>query len=163
MNLDARHALLAGAFVALLALAGCGGTDATVTDGRPFATATSDASTPAPVEETSEPPEALAPQYHTPTAKSFKLSLKTLDKECFGSAGCNISFRVRVTYLLETPLDPSKTYELSYAVKGGEGPLEGTLEVTGDRVTGPDEEFISTSGASRKLTAVVTAVEEVGS
>ncbi|GAA2759990.1 hypothetical protein [Actinopolymorpha rutila] len=75
----------------------------------PAPTATT-AEEPATVEEDTSAPE---PGY-SPVAEDFKLTLRTLKKACFGSAGCNISYRVDMGYLgTETP-DASVTYEVTY-------------------------------------------------
>jgi hypothetical protein len=85
--------------------------------------------------------------------------VKTLSKQCFGSAGCNITYRIEVGYD-GPPLDPSNTYEVVYEVRGGEdGPQVNTLTVEGDQSSVDSEESISTSSAGRKLTAVVTSVD----
>lgn len=55
------------------------------------------------------------PQCDEPTTDSFELSVKTLEKKCFGSAGCNVTFRSEVAAI--DPLisiDLSMTYELTY-------------------------------------------------
>jgi hypothetical protein len=96
------------------------------------------------------------PTYAVPTKADFKLSLKILKKECFGSAGCNISFRLQVAY--DKPFDPAKTYEVTYEVRGGEDPLQNTFEVNGDQATGETEEFISTARSTSKLSVVVLDV-----
>lgn len=105
---------------------------------------------------TTEPP---APTYETPTKNDFKLKVKVLSKRCFGSAGCNITYRIDVTYT-GTGLDPSRTYEVTYAVKGAEDPIINTFEVTGDSASVQQEEMASTKRSGDKLTAVVTSVSE---
>jgi hypothetical protein len=94
-----------------------------------------------------------------PKARDFTLTVKTLEKTCFGSAGCNITYRIEVGYNGPT-LDPSNTYEVVYEVRGGEdGPQINTLTVEGDQSSVDSEESISTSSASKKLTAVATSVD----
>jgi hypothetical protein len=57
-------------------------------------------------------------------------------------------------------LDPDRTYEVIYEVRGGDdGPKINTLTVEGDQSSVDSEETISTSSASRKLTAVATSVD----
>ena len=111
------------------------------------------------VTPTNKPSPPPAPKVVAPTVKDFKLTVKTLTKHCFGSAGCNVTFRILVAYSGPS-LDPSKTYEVLYTVKGGEGPLENKLTVTGDTVEFDEEEMVSTSKSTVKLTAVVTDVME---
>lgn len=98
--------------------------------------------------------------YDTPTKSDFKLKVKVLKKQCFGSAGCNITYRIGVTYTGDGDLDPSKTYEVTYQVKGAEDPIINTFEVTGDSASVQEEEMASTKRSSDKLTAVVTDVSE---
>ena len=102
-----------------------------------------------------EPP---APTYGTPTKADFKLTAKVLTKQCFGSAGCNLTYRILVSYG-GAELDPSVTYEVLYQVKGGEdGPVDNKLTVTGTQSSVDEEEFVSTKTSKTKLTAVVTDV-----
>ena len=100
------------------------------------------------------------PIYGEPTKSDFKLKVKILRKQCFGSAGCNVTYRIDVTYTGDNDLDPSKTYEVTYQVKGAEDPIINTFEVTGDTASLQDEEMASTKRSTDKLTAVVTDVSE---
>lgn len=103
-------------------------------------------------------PTETVPAYATPTAKDFKLTVKVLKKECFGSAGCNLTYRVLVAYSGST-LDPAVTYEVGYQVRGGEdGPVINTLTVTGDTSSVDEEESVSTKNNSTKLTVSATDV-----
>lgn len=121
-----------------------------------------------PVEETTEPepepepePESESePEYDEPTADSFELSVKTLQKKCFGSAGCNVTFRIEVAATDPMmSLDPSKTYELTYEIEGSEDPYINTLTIQGDGYEVDSEEFVSTA-SDVELEAVVTVVSE---
>jgi len=109
--------------------------------------------------DTSAATEQATPAAYTPTPSDFKLTVKTLSKECFGSAGCNLTFRIGVGYSGE-PLDPSTTWEVVYEVRGGEdGPQINTLTIQGTDYQVDREEFASTSSSSKKLTARVTSVD----
>ncbi|MET8832911.1 hypothetical protein ABZV78_03195 [Micromonospora sp. NPDC004540] len=99
------------------------------------------------------------PLYDTPAKSDFKLKVKILRKQCFGSAGCNVTYRIDVTYT-GSGLDPSKTYEVTYQVKGAEDPIINTFEVTGDSASVQEEEMASTKRSGDKLTAAVTDVAE---
>ncbi|MFI7280146.1 hypothetical protein ACIBOV_07755 [Micromonospora chersina] len=99
------------------------------------------------------------PLYDTPTKSDFKLKVKILRKQCFGSAGCNVTYRIDVTYT-GSGLDPAKTYEVTYQVKGAEDPIINTFEVTGDSASVPEEETASTKRSGDKLTAAVTDIAE---
>ncbi|MGN9918457.1 hypothetical protein [Micromonospora palomenae] len=156
--------------VLLLCFGGCGALLATTNSGdkahqgkaaastAPTSSATTSApTTAAAAPATTEPP---LPTYETPTKNDFKLKVKVLSKQCFGSAGCNITYRINVTYT-GTGLDPSKTYEVTYQVKGAEDPIINTFEVTGDSASVQQEEMASTKRSGDKLTAVVTDVSEL--
>jgi hypothetical protein len=140
---------LAAALVAVL-LTGCAADDA-LTGDQSTSRATTSAAAP-----------AAEPRYHQPVPGDFKLTIKTLEKQCFGEAGCNVTFRVNLAYDDSAgQLDPDKTYEITYRVRGGDEPLVNTLEATGDDYSRDREEFISTSSSSPHLTAKVTQVEAV--
>lgn len=130
---------------------GCATTAGTEGDKKTLATPTT---TSAPT--TTEPAD---PVYPEPAKADFELTVKTLSKECFGSAGCNITFRVKLAYG-GPALDPSKTYELTYEIRGGEDPMINTMEVTGDSYTASQEESISTNSSRAKLRAVVSDISE---
>ena len=151
-----------GAFVLGLVI-GSAGSGASDTAGpAPTVTVTQPApevkSTAPPAPATTAPP--APPKATAPTVKDFKLTVKTLTKQCFGSAGCNVTFRILVTYN-GPALDPGKSYEVLYQVRGGEdGPLANKLTVEGGESSVDEEEMVSTSKSSAKLTAVVTDVLE---
>jgi hypothetical protein len=142
-----RKATAAAVVVVLLALAGCGtpkpATRKATSGSRPASVTTTEAAT----------------SYPTPKPGDFTLTVKILGKQCFGSAGCNLTFRVEAGW--DGDYDPDKTYEVVYEVRGGEdSPQVNTMTVTGDSYERPQEETVSTSSAKRKLTAAVTSVEE---
>lgn len=148
---------------AIIGLVLCGGIAAIVAgiagsdtgaggNGRPIVTAT----------RTGQPPVDNVPPVENvavPKTTDFKLTVKTLRKQCFGSAGCNINYRI-VVAVVGSPPDASKTYELTYEVRGGESPQVNTLTVTGTEYQVQEEEFISTKSSKNVLTAVVTSVSE---
>lgn len=149
---------LAGLVVGIMLGGAIGSADSPTPASRPRAAgvtqATSPAVTDAPVETTP------AETYRTPKPSDFTLRVKVLSKENFGEAGSNITFRVQAGW--PDGYDPSKTYEVTYEVRGPEdGPMINTFTVTGDQYEAPSEEIASTSSTSTKLTAKVTAVEEV--
>lgn len=98
------------------------------------------------------------PTYAVPTAADFKVTVKILEKQCFGSAGCNITYRISPDYL-GAPLDPSVTWLVTYEVSGVEdGPQVNTFEVTGDEASFDAEETASTGSSKAKLTVKVTEI-----
>jgi hypothetical protein len=103
--------------------------------------------------------EEPEPEFYTPTKKDFKLKVKELSKTCFGSAGCSVDVRVQVTYLgIEDP-DPSKTYELTYKIVGGEDQLKNTIDIVGGEYE-VAEHYVSTFSEGSKLQAIVLRVSE---
>lgn len=128
----------------------------------PAVDATTESEPEAAVEEEAEPepdPEP-EPEFYEPTADDFALAIKELERQCFGSAGCNVTFRIELTSLYTGQLDPSKTYELTYEIEGGEDPLLNTLELTGEEYLTDSEERIGTASSDAELSAVVTDVSE---
>jgi hypothetical protein len=100
-----------------------------------------------------------ASTYDTPEPSDFELTVKTLSKQCFGSAGCSLTYRIQAGW--DGTYDPDKTYEVVYEVQGDEsGPQTNNFTVTGDKYQVEQEESASTRSAGVKLTARVTSVEE---
>jgi hypothetical protein len=149
-------AFLVGIGVGAAATGGNGSTPTSAASTGKTSTAptTSEATTAAPAEE----PEV---QYDDPAKDDFELKVKTLSKHCFGSAGCNVTFRVSLGYRGVLGLDPDKTYEITYEIRGGEDAMIGTVEATGDNYTLPDEDLISTRSSGARLRAVVIDVSEL--
>lgn len=89
-----------------------------------------------------------------------KLTVKVLDKECFGTAGCNLEYKVLATW------PPSKvargdSYAITYEVSGPEdGKQIGTLIVNDDETFKTEEDFASTKNSSVKLKAAVTDISK---
>lgn len=173
--LTMRRLLILAALAVAAPLAACGGNALTPGSGAVSTPASSSAGSSSSncdatcqqirSEEASETPEAPpiddSPSYATPDKTDFTVTLKILSKECFGSAGCNITYRPELAIgVLDGDLDPSITYDVTYVVKGGDsGPVIATLTVTGDQYEQPSQEVISTASQSKKLVATVTDVE----
>lgn len=157
MNLKNTLTTAGVALAAITALA-CGAGDPTPSN-KPIATG-------APATGTSTATKAAdkpAPlKYAMPKPAEIKLTVKVLEKQCFGSAGCNLQFRIsKVTYT-GSGLDPEATYEVSYSYKGLESPQQGTFALSGDGQAELETlEFGSTGSSSKKVTAVVTDVEKM--
>lgn len=117
----------------------------------------------APAEDPEDPADAIAeaPQTYndSPTSKDFELTLKTTEKQCFGSAGCNVTVEPKLSYLSVTSLDPEKTLSITYEIHGDEsGPVIETMELTDqDRLT-YDPVSITTPGRLTKVTTKITDV-----
>lgn len=97
----------------------------------------------------------------TPQVADFKLTARITDKKCFGSAGCNIDFKIEMDYL-GSALSEDDTWEITYEVTGVEdGPMIGTLELTGTTFTS-SEESVSTTSSKKKIVIKVTSVDKIG-
>lgn len=149
-----------GAFVLGVVVGSAGGNSTTPTAStKPQPTVTVTTTAAAPVAEATAPPEETTPTYSAPTKNDFKLAIKVLSKQCFGSAGCNVSYRIILATYTGPELDPSETYEVTYVVRGGEdGPVTNTFSVTGDESSVDSEESVSTKSKDSKLTVVVSDV-----
>jgi hypothetical protein len=120
-----------------------------------------DVKTDTPAQAAAEQPQ-VETKVEAPKAKDFKLTVKTLKKQCFGSAGCLVDFRIQVAFNGDPlSLNASKTYEVTYEVKGAEDPITNTFTMTGDSAEVQQEESTQTPKSSSKLTAVVTDVTEL--
>lgn len=156
----------AGTALALVALlGGCGGSSEEVASPSPSpedsAAAAAEArrlaqNAAAASAEAAAEAEASAAAAALPVAEDFRIGTDVLEKQCFGSAGCNITFRISVQYV--GPNDPNST-EVTYEVLGGTDPLINTftIDANGDALV-DSEEFISTPSADAELTAKATRV-----
>jgi hypothetical protein len=96
---------------------------------------------------------------YVPQPTDFAINVVTLEKSCFGSAGCNITYTVELSYVGQ-PLDPSDTWQVIYDIAGGEQTQTETIEVTGSNYSYSPESFIQTPSEGAVLTATVTMVRE---
>jgi len=88
----------------------------------------------------------------------LSLSVKVTEKQCFGSAGCNVQFQIKATLL--TTDDIEGPCEVIYEVKGLEDPQTNTLTVNDSENFEQDGfQFGQTSSSKAKLTARVTEVD----
>lgn len=152
-----RSTVIAAALVALAVTAACSSTVGGTAHN-------------APSPSTSGPPAIVAsnpfasmtptPVYSSPSPSDFTITVKVLSKQCFGDAGCDLTYRAELAMNLPAgSLDPSVTYDVTYEVDGGDsGPQIDTLQVTGDQYTQPGTQAISTGSQGQQLTAKVTDV-----
>jgi hypothetical protein len=121
------------------------------TGGRTAATATAKAAA-------NDKPATKPQSNSTPEPAQFRLTAKVTKKDCFGSAGCNITFRPDVTYT-GPALDPDDTWTVVYEIRGVEDePEVSHLEMTGTQFEADDED-VSTTSSHSKITLKVTSVE----
>jgi hypothetical protein len=134
-------------------------------DSKPAATATT---TPAPGDDSDADTAAAADPEPTATyedigADSFSIKLKTTSRQCFGSAGCNVTVEPDLTYLGVGDIDPDAVYEITYEVHGDEsGPVIETAELSDQTSLNFTPSIISTASAGTKLSVEITDVTEQG-
>lgn len=100
--------------------------------------------------------------YDTVDASSFSIDLRTTKRQCFGSAGCNITVEPELTYLADSAdIDPDAIYEITYEIHGDEsGTVIGTMELTAQTSVSYQSTYLSTSSSATKVTAEITDVIE---
>jgi hypothetical protein len=85
---------------------------------------------------------------HTPVprlrAREFIVKIKIRAQECFGSAGCNVTFQINPKYYGIEDLSHG-SWDITYVVRGGDsGPQINTFTIKNGRASFDREEFIST-------------------
>ncbi|MGY4102495.1 hypothetical protein ACW2Q0_23495 [Nocardia sp. R16R-3T] len=100
-----------------------------------------------------------------PTPDQILLSLTTVKKSCFGSAGCNVKVHVDPKFLFQQEIPAGKKWTVIYEIRGGEdGPKINNFTFTrgdsADKVSYriADEESIGTTGPNDQLTVSVTDI-----
>ncbi|MYS91452.1 MULTISPECIES: hypothetical protein [Streptomyces] len=127
-------------------------------------------SAPATTTASSAPAEDLAttaadepepePTYSELDADSFTIKLRTTDRQCFGSAGCNMTVEPKLSYLgLTDDIDPDAVYEITYEIRGGDsGPVIETAELSDRTSLNYTPTVLSTASASTKVSVEITDV-----
>lgn len=134
------------------------GSTVTVTAPAPTVTVTEGA-TPAEKPKATEAPEPE--KTVEPSAEDWKITIKVLKKTCFGSAGCNVQYRIKPEFVGDRSSYPdSGTVEITYEVNTEDGPAVNTFEVdlSSDKATFPEKEFGQTSSENTKLKGKITDV-----
>lgn len=147
--------VLAVAATTVLLLSGCA-----MSTGGSTAIDPSDGGQPAATDDgTTETPSE--PELHALKASDLDLTVKTTSKQCFGSAGCNVEYKVKVAFAIPDPGELAGTYDVTYKISGDEsGPIIETLTVYPDGKYDVNEGYASTKSKYVKLVAKVTDVEE---
>ena len=125
-----------------------------------FGTDTTTAATASP-DSVGVPAESLPPDppAYEAVASDFSITLKVKSRDCFGDAGCNVTY-VPVLTIVGSQVDQDAgSYSITYEVRGGtDGAEVDTIDVASGRYD-QSEGFAQTARASSKLTAVITDVE----
>lgn len=110
----------------------------------------------APVEDTAEPEPDPVPF----TVDDVTLRVKILSKECFGSAGCSVEFRVIPTYVGSSSYE-DRSVEITYKVTGLSDAQTNTFELTNGEYDQYDVEgYGDIPSSNTKLKAKVVSVTE---
>lgn len=147
----------AGLALALGALTAAGAACAEPVDGTYRTPATAERST---TSTTRRPATTTTEAPYLPVPADFTLAPVITRKQCFGSAGCNVSYTIDVTYNALKPLDPGATYAITYEVHGGESVAIDTIELDGDGTYMDREVMAGTPTEAATLSVVVTSVRE---
>jgi hypothetical protein len=112
------------------------------------------------VQPSSEAPPTLADTPAiVPKPADFVIKLKIKKKECFGSAGCNVTYQIAPTYVGDADISGG-SYEITYKVIGGEdGPQINTFTLENGTASFDQAETISTPSTTTPLSVKVTAVD----
>lgn len=131
-----------------------------LSDGRNGAKAV--ATSAAPTKGNSKKPDPLPTKgAHVPTVKDIVLKVKVTKKQCFGSAGCLVDFRIDTLTYTGEDMDKNQAYEVIYEVKGLKDPYTNTLTLNGDgSFEFEKEESGQTATTKVALKAVVSSVDE---
>ena len=109
-----------------------------------------------------DPPVLDGPtsEYEEYDENDFLIELKTLKKQCFGSAGCNLTLEPEITFMWDTEdIDPDATYTITYEVTGGEdGTVTDTLTLTNQDDITYNKTFLQTSTSDAEIEAEITDV-----
>ncbi|MGW2687356.1 hypothetical protein ACWC6I_29875 [Streptomyces sp. NPDC001414] len=109
-------------------------------------------------------PEAAEPTYGTVNTASFAIDLKTTSRQCFGSAGCNVTVEPELTYLGDSDgIDPDAVFDITYEIHGDEsGSVIETAELSDRTSLKYSESMISTASASTEVSVEITDVTQQG-
>jgi hypothetical protein len=94
----------------------------------------------------------------TPT--DFAMELRTTERQCFGSAGCNVTVEPVLSYVGEwNGVDPDAVYSITYEIRGDQsGPVIETAELSDETTLNYTKTSISTASASKKVSVKITDV-----
>jgi hypothetical protein len=132
-------------------------------DDNPTATASSPTASITAEPITDEP--AMEPTYYVDLhADSFAITLRTTRKQCFGSAGCNVTVEPSLAYLGDSEnIDPDATYDITYEIEGDEsGPVIGTAQLSDRTTLNYTPSLITTASRGTKVSVRITDIMKRG-
>lgn len=92
------------------------------------------------------------------------MTLRTTERQCFGSAGCNVTVEPRLSYDgLSDGLDPDAVYEITYEISGDEsGPVIETAELSEQTSLNYSQTMLSTASSGSKVSVKITDITTQG-
>ncbi|MEV8597264.1 hypothetical protein [Streptomyces sp. NPDC052012] len=148
----------AAAVIATVVITGVVVVQATDDDNKP-AIATAESSTPEDAAEPAAEEPEPEPTYAELDASDFTIELRTTRRQCFGSAGCNLTVEPELSYTGIEDIDPDAVYEITYEIRGDEdGPVIETAELSDQTTLNFTQSLVSTASASTEVSAEVTDV-----
>jgi hypothetical protein len=97
------------------------------------------------------------PEFVLPAPSDFALEIVELERSCFGSAGCNVTYTLRGSYIGTAAIPDNEEFRVLFKVTGADDPKTGYIEYRNGDLYGDDQEFVSASSGS-VLKAVPTDV-----
>jgi len=129
-------------------------------DSKPATTAASSAPAEDVLSAAADEPE---PTYAALDASSFTMTLRTTSRQCFGSAGCNVTVEPDLTYVGSGDIDPDAVYSITYEIRGDEsGPVIATAELSNETSLNYRPSVISTASSGTKVSVEITDVTTQG-
>ncbi|WP_159769369.1 hypothetical protein [Streptomyces sp. HM190] len=148
----------AAAIIATIITTGIVVVQATNDDSKPAAASSASS---APDEDVAEPAaEESEPTYAALTPSDFTMELRTTERQCFGSAGCNVTVEPVLSYVGEwNGVDPDAVYSITYEIRGDKsGPVIETAELSDETSLSYTPTSISTVSSSKKVSVKITDV-----
>ena len=145
--------VVAASFVAVTAVAGVliavlgAGSNRTNTGSAPPTTFTAGATTTTTYQHTP----------YVPQPADLKLDVQVIEQHCFGTAGCNVTFRLALTYTGDTIYDDEGPYTVVYSLTGTSDPFVGRITLLSQYEFSASEELVQTPPGAT-LTTTVTQV-----
>jgi hypothetical protein len=129
-------------------------------DSKPAATAASSVPAEDVLSAAEDEPE---PTYADLTSADFTMKLRTTSRQCFGSAGCNLTVEPDLTYVGSGDIDPDAVYSITYEIRGDEsGPVIATAELSNEASLNYRPSVISTASSGMKVSVEITDVTTQG-
>jgi hypothetical protein len=115
-----------------------------------------------PFQQASETPSPTETPGAHPNKQTLKLTLRITSKQCFGSAGCNVEYRVAPVWTATPGVDLDGDYDITYKVTGDDsGPILDTLTIySNGKYEVPFEGLMSTSSGAVHPTATIIRIRK---